>query len=225
MREKLTGRDMAVRRARDLAELSAEQYEEQSAGQYERALENLASSREDDEEWDAGSDEEEPEAEEPEVQESGGEDIANLRMYKKYKKPEEAEESGGEDMLPVYARSFAAQDMEQEAVRAAAKLQSLLLAHPDNTETVVEFARSLRRLCGTPGALGWQASAMLEYLSMDYPEEDVIKELAKGWILLSRVVDDMSAVMVNVRLNGLVMLNPGLADMVKDFKGQLDKAE
>lgn len=66
---------------------------------------------------------------------------------------------------------------------------------------------------------------MLEYLSTDYPEEDVIKELAKGWILLSRVVDDMSAVMVNVRLDGLVMLNPGLADMVKDFKGQLDKAE
>lgn len=66
---------------------------------------------------------------------------------------------------------------------------------------------------------------MLEYLSGDYPEEDVTKELARGWVLLSRAVDDMSAVMVNARLDGLVLLNPYLADVVKAFKGELDRAE
>lgn len=66
---------------------------------------------------------------------------------------------------------------------------------------------------------------MLEYLSRDYPEEDVTKELARGWILLSRAVDDMSAVMVNARLDGLVLLNHYLTDVVKAFKGELDRAE
>ncbi len=35
----------------------------------------------------------------------------------------------------------------------------------------------------------------------------------------------MSAVMVNARLDGLVLLNPYLADVVQGFKGELDKAE
>ena len=111
-----------------------------------------------------------------------------------------------------------------EAVREVEKLQSIFLAHPDDTGMAVEFAVGLRGLCGIPGALGWQASAMLEYLSADYPGEDVTKELAKGWILLSRVVDEMSAIMVNARLDGLVMLNPYLADVVKVFKSELDMA-
>ena len=66
---------------------------------------------------------------------------------------------------------------------------------------------------------------MLEYLSTDYPDEDVTKELAKGWILLSHAVDELSAVMVNARLDGLVMLNPGLADVVEAFKTEVNEAE
>ncbi len=174
--------------------------------QYARAVECL-----EDESW-----EEEPDEKLWEKDSDGDEPV------------QEAEAPNGGEMLPAYAGSFACQGLEpeqQEAVRDVEKLQSLLLNHPDDTGRAVEFARGLRGLCGIPGALCWQASAMLEYLSGDYPDEDVMKELARGWVLLSRVVDEMSAVMVNARLDGLVLLNPYLADVVQGFKGELDKTE
>ena len=100
------------------------------------------------------------------------------------------------------------------------------MEHPENTEAAVELAKGLRGLCGIPGMQGWQAAAMLEYLSADYPEvEGVTTELAKGWILLSRVVDELSAVAVNAKLDGLVMLNPYLVNVVKAYKGELDQTE
>lgn len=165
--------------------------------EYDRALEYLESLEDDDAEWDTASDMEEPEEESP-------------------------DDAG---MIPPYAGQELGEE-QQEAIRAVEKLRSFLVAHPENTEAAVELAKGLQGLCGIQGMQGWQAAAMLEYLSADYPEvKGVTTELAKGWILLSRVVDELSAVAVNAKLDGLVMLNPYLVDVVKAYKGELDQAE
>ena len=196
--------EITVARAAERLQELVEEYpnSDKIREQYERALENL-----DPDSW----------------QENETEGVTGFGAA-------EPEAAGSEEgkALPLYAGSFAVQDLnqeQQEAVETVQQLQNFFLKHPEDTEAEAAFARGLSGLCGIPGALGWQASAMLEYLLADYPEEDVRKELAKGWILLSRVVDEMSAVMINARLEGLIMLNPDLADVVKVYKGELDKAE